>query len=83
MKATPNAVSDVHAIRPDESARLRLYERMARIVGTWNPWGLRVYAIRTALVRPWVMGYRRNPHFLQQWRFVDLDVAAQKSFVGR
>ena len=68
---------------PDEAARLRLYERMARIVGTWNPWGLRVYAIRTALVRPWVMGYRRNPHFLQQWRFVDLDVAAQKSLVGR
>jgi ABC-type transport system substrate-binding protein len=68
---------------PDEAARLKLYERMARIVGTLNPWGLRVYAIRTALVRPWVMGYRRNPHFLQQWRFVDLDVGAQKSFAGR
>ena len=65
---------------PDEAARLKLYERMARIVGTWNPWGLRVYAIRTELVRPWVMGYRRNPHFLQQWRFVDVDVGAQRSF---
>jgi ABC-type transport system substrate-binding protein len=68
---------------PDEAARLKLYERMARIVGAQNPWGLRVYAIRTALVRPWVMGYRRNPHFLQQWRFVDLDVAARKSLAAR
>ena len=67
----------------DEAARLKLYERMARIVGAWNPWGLRVYAIRTSLVRPWVMGYRRNPHFLQQWRFLDLDVSAQKSFASR
>jgi ABC-type transport system substrate-binding protein len=68
---------------PDDAARLKLYERMARIVGAQNPWGLRVYAIRTSLVRPWVMGYRRNPHFLQQWRFVDIDVGAQKAFTGR
>jgi ABC-type transport system substrate-binding protein len=67
----------------DDGARLKLYERMARIVGAQNPWGLRVYAIRTSLVRPWVMGYRRNPHFLQQWRFVDIDVGAQKAFTGR
>ncbi len=68
---------------PDDAARLKLYERMARIVGAQNPWGLRVYAIRTSLVRPWVMGYRRNPHFLQQWRFVDIDVGARKAFTGR
>jgi len=68
---------------PDDAARLKLYERMARIVGAQNPWGLRVYAIRTSLVRPWVMGYRRNPHFLQQWRFVDIDVDARKAFTGR
>ena len=62
---------------------MRIYERMARVVGTWNPWGLRVWAIRTSLARPWVLGYRRNPHFLQAWRFLDLDVAAQKAFVPR
>jgi ABC-type transport system substrate-binding protein len=60
--------------------RTRLYERMARIVGTRNPWGLRVYAIRTSLARPWVLGYRRNPHFLQVWRFLDIDTAAQRRF---
>jgi ABC-type transport system substrate-binding protein len=67
----------------DDAARLRLYERMARIVGAWNPWGLRVYAIRTSLVRPWVAGYRRNPHFLQTWRFVDVDAGAQQRFARR
>jgi len=57
----------------DDAERARIYERMARIVGAYNPWGLRVYAIRTALVRPWVHGYLRNPHFLQVWRYVDVD----------
>jgi PAS domain-containing protein len=66
-----------------DADRMRIYERMARVVGTWNPWGLRVWAIRTSLARPWVLGYRRNPHFLQAWRFLDLDVAAQKAFVPR
>jgi ABC-type transport system substrate-binding protein len=57
----------------DDAERARIYERMARIVGAYNPWGLRVYAIRTALVRPWVHGYLRNPHLLQAWRYVDVD----------
>ena len=67
----------------DDAERMRVYERMARVVGTWNPWGLRVWAIRTSLARPWVIGYRRNPHFLQVWRFLDLDVGAQKAFAPR
>ena len=62
-----------------DAERQRVYERMARIVGTGNPWGLRVYAIRTALVRPLVHGFRRNPPFLQVWRYVDIDVAQQKA----
>ena len=69
------------ALTDDE--RARLYERMSRIVGMRNPWGLRIYAIRTSLARPWVHGYRRNPHFLQVWRFLDIDTAAQKSFAAR
>jgi hypothetical protein len=52
---------------------------MSRIVAAYNPWGLRVYAIRNALARPWVQGFRRNPQFLQVWRFVDIDVARQKA----
>jgi hypothetical protein len=40
-------------------------ERMAQIVGVWNFWGPRIYAIRSALVRPWVQGFQRNPHFFQ------------------
>jgi ABC-type transport system substrate-binding protein len=65
---------------PSDTERARLYERMQRIVGMRNPWGLRVYAVRTSLARPWVKGYRRNPHFLQVWRFLDIDVTAQRAF---
>jgi hypothetical protein len=43
---------------------------------------VRVYAIRTALARPWVRGFRRNPHLLQGWRYIDIDVAAQRSFAA-
>jgi ABC-type transport system substrate-binding protein len=67
----------------DNAQRLRLYERIAKIVGARNPWGLRVDAIRTSLARPWVQGYRRNPHFPQIWRFLDIDVPAQKRFSPR
>ena len=64
---------------PSAEERRRAYQRMAQIVGVWNPWGLRVYAIRSALVRPWVQGFQRNPHFFQVWRFCDVDVALQKA----
>jgi ABC-type transport system substrate-binding protein len=64
---------------PSAEARRRAYQRMAQIVGVWNPWGLRIYAIRSALVRPWVQGFQRNPHFFQVWRFCDVDVALQKA----
>jgi hypothetical protein len=30
-----------------------------------------------------VKGYRRNPHFLQVWRFLDIDAATQKIFMRR
>ena len=59
--------------------RVRIYEKMSRLVAAYNPWGLRVYAIRNALVRTSVQGYRRNPHFLQVWRYVDIDIAMQKA----
>ncbi len=59
--------------------RVRIYEKMSRIVAAYNPWGLRVYATRNALVWPWVQGYRRNPRFLQVWRFVDIDVTKHKT----
>ena len=67
----------------DDAERARLYERMARIVGAYNPWALRVYAIRTALVRPWVHGYVRNPHFQQVWRYVDVDAGPHPAVATR
>lgn len=62
-----------------QGERIRIYEKMSRLVAAYNPWGLRIYAIRDALVRPWVRGYRRNPHYFQVWRYVDIDVAKQKA----
>ena len=35
----------------DDTARQKDYEHMQRIIGAWNPWGLRVWAIRTSFVR--------------------------------
>jgi ABC-type transport system substrate-binding protein len=64
---------------PSAEERWRTYQRMAQIIGIRNPWGLRIYAIRSALVRPWVQGFRRNPHFFQVWRFCDIDVGLRKA----
>ena len=64
---------------PTDAERLKVYGQMSGIIGTLNPWALRIYAIRTSLARSWVGGYLRNPHFQQVWRFIDVDPIAQKA----
>ena len=62
-----------------DAERVRIYDRMSRLVAAYNPWGLRVYVIRSALAKPWVRGFRRNPQYLQVWRFVDIDAARKRA----
>lgn len=63
----------------DVAERDRLYARMTEIVAAYAPMGGGIYRIENTLARPWVHGYRKDSFRSQPWRFVDIDVARQKS----
>ena len=63
----------------DAAERDRLYARMTAIIAAYAPMGGGVYRIENTLTRPWVQGYRKDSFRSQPWRFLDIDVARQKS----
>lgn len=59
--------------------RDKLYLRMAKILEAYTPIDLDVYRYENTIVRPWVRGYKKNVLFEHEWKYLDLDVARQKS----
>jgi ABC-type transport system substrate-binding protein len=64
---------------PDGPERNALYRRMATIVAAYTPWDFGVYRYENTLVRPWVLGYKKNVYIEHPWKFLDVDVARQKA----
>ncbi|MFI4888314.1 MAG: ABC transporter substrate-binding protein [Burkholderiales bacterium] len=64
---------------PDGPERDKLYFRMAKILEAYTPVDLDVYRYENTLVRPWVGGYKKNVLFEHAWKYLDIDVARQKS----
>ncbi len=55
--------------------RDRMFAKMAEIGAAYTPWELGVYRIENTLVRPWVLGYKKNIYLEHAWKFLDLDMA--------
>ena len=64
---------------PDGPERNALYRKMAELVAAYNPWDLGVYRIENTLVRPWVLGYKKNVNREHAWQYIDIDLARQRS----
>lgn len=64
---------------PDGAARNELYRKMNKIFEAYTPWDLGVYRYENTLVRPWVLGYVKNPAFEHAWKFLDIDTARFKA----
>jgi hypothetical protein len=47
------------------------------------PYKVHVHRIFTDLTHPWVTGYERNIFVREQWKYVDVDAAAQRAAVAR
>jgi ABC-type transport system substrate-binding protein len=62
---------------PDSPERSRLYQDMTKLVLAYAPWMLHVHHRVTHLVNPWVKGYKKHPFVNSQWRYLDVDGAAQ------
>jgi len=64
---------------PDGEERNRLYREMDRLMLAYAPWRLGVHRIYNHLQYPWVLGYKKHPILYTNFKYLDIDVAAQKA----
>ncbi len=62
---------------PDGEERNRLYREMDRLILAYAPWRLGVHRIFNHLQYPWVKGYKKHPILYTNFKYLDIDVAAQ------
>ncbi len=60
---------------PPGPARDQLYAQMAKIMQAYTPIDLDVYRIENTIVRPWVLGYKKNVLNEHAWKYLDIDLA--------
>jgi ABC-type transport system substrate-binding protein len=64
---------------PDSPERNRLYREMTRLVYAYAPWRLGVTRVFNHLQYPWVKAYKKHPILYTNWKWLDIDVAAQRA----
>jgi ABC-type transport system substrate-binding protein len=62
---------------PDSPERNAVYREMNRLLLAYAPWRLGVHRIFNHLQYPWVKGYKKHPILYTNFKYLDLDVAAQ------
>ncbi len=60
---------------PDGPERLAVMQQMVRIMVAYMPYKFNTHRIRTDLMQPWLLGYRRHPTSRAFWRYVDIDTS--------
>ena len=63
---------------PDGPERNAIYREMNRLFLAYAPWRLGVHRIYNHLQFPWVKGYKKHPILYTNFKWLDLDVAAQQ-----
>ncbi len=64
---------------PDGPERNALYREMNRLLLAYAPWRLGVHRIFNHLQWPWVKGYKKHPILYTNFKYLDIDVAAQQA----
>jgi ABC-type transport system substrate-binding protein len=59
--------------------RQKIYARMAQIAAAYTPWDFGVNRYENTLVRPWVVGYRKHIYVEHPWKYLDIDIGAQRN----
>ena len=62
-------------VMPDSPERTGLYQKMVHILWVYNPWRVNTLKQGTALMYPWVLGYKKHPFGHEPWRYLDVDTA--------
>lgn len=68
---------------PDSPERTLLYQEMAKLMVAYAPWKINTHRILTDMWYPYVIGFRRPLVQTQSWwRFVDIDLQAQRDYLA-
>jgi hypothetical protein len=52
---------------------------MEKILHAYTPIDLDVYRIENTIVRPWVLGYKKNVLNEHPWKYLDIDLARERA----
>ena len=63
--------------------RQALINQARNLIIAYMPYKVHVHRLFTDLTHPWVTGYERNIFVREQWKYVDVDAAAQRAAVER
>jgi oligopeptide transport system substrate-binding protein len=58
---------------PDSPERNRLFRKMSRLVEMDTPWRIGVSRMRTMMVQPRIVGYKKHPILHQEWLYLDIE----------
>ncbi len=62
-------------VMPDGPERLAIMQKMVKILVAYMPYKFNTHRIRTDVMQPWLVGYRRHPTSRAFWRYVDIDLS--------
>jgi ABC-type transport system substrate-binding protein len=60
-------------VMADGPERLAIMNKMVKILVAYMPYKFNTHRIRTDMMQPWLIGYRRHPTSRGFWRYVDID----------
>ncbi len=64
-------------VMPDGPERIAIMQQMVKILVAYMPYKFNTHRIRTDVMQPWLIGYRRHPTSRAFWRYVDIDTSKQ------
>ena len=60
-------------LMPDGPQRLEKMQQLVKIMVAYMPYKFATHRIRTDMMQPWLLGYRRHPISREFWKYVDID----------
>ena len=64
---------------PDGAERNKIYREMNRVLTAYAPWRYGVQRLFSHFINPWILGYKKHPILYTSFKYLDVDVAMQKS----
>jgi ABC-type transport system substrate-binding protein len=58
---------------PDGPERLAMMQQLVKIMVAYMPYKFATHRLRTDMMQPWLLGYRRHPISRDFWKYVDID----------